>query len=67
MDRPTNHDVRVMLAAINITDVLKLREVAVQAGLTRLVKAADNELRRRSTPEIESRVRPYRTTLHRIV
>lgn len=67
MDRPpTNHDVRVMFAAINITDVLKLREVAAQAGLARLVHAADNELRRRSEPEIEDRLKPYRATLRRI-
>jgi hypothetical protein len=64
MDR--HSDIRTMLAAISIDDVIKLRELAIQTGLVRLQQDADNELRRRSVPEIESRMRPYRATLRRV-
>lgn len=47
---PVHRDVQAMLGIVPIEQVLRIREIAVQAGLERLADACGDEIRRRSVP-----------------
>ena len=66
MDRPANPTTRRLLAVATMEELLRLREVAWQAGLLNLSRAAAVELRERTASDLETRLRPYRATLRRI-
>ena len=65
MDRPPNPQIASLLAEASMRDLLSLREVAFQTGLWDLSRAAAIELRRRTTVDIDARLRHYKATLPR--
>ena len=66
MDRPPNRQIARLLADATMRDLLALREVAFQTGLWDLSRATAIELRRRTTVDIDARLRHYKATRPRI-